>query len=47
MHAVTLKNIDKSFGPVHILRKLGSMTKRVELDGSGLLWRAQSGPFLN
>ena len=22
MHAVTLKNIDKSFGPVNILRKL-------------------------
>lgn len=25
----------------------GSMTKRVEVDSSGLLWRAQSGRFLN
>ena len=25
----------------------GSMTKRVEVDSSGLLWRAQSGRLLN
>ena len=26
---------------------VGSMTKRVEVDSSGLLWRAQSGRLLN